>query len=91
MGEWVDEPIHEPYGVPEVHCGECTHFIPDSINPAAGIGVCRVENSAISRLQYCTCEMKEGVLQLSYSGISPRPFTTIQCEDYEAKAEKEAI
>lgn len=32
--------------VPLVRCGDCQHFEPDSVNPPAGIGRCRVDAAA---------------------------------------------
>ena len=34
--------VPEPPGPAHVRCGQCTHFVPDPINPPAGIGTCAV-------------------------------------------------
>lgn len=82
MTAYVEEP--EIYQLPEVRCGDCHFFIPDFINPAAGIGNCAC-NGRGSRQRVGVPHNKYGEFELQWHTRSIRPFTTGYCEDWESK------
>lgn len=54
----------KPIPRPLVRCGDCRHFTPDTVNPAAGVGTCAAGNAARWPMQPHRCpdmQAKQGV------------------------------
>lgn len=61
-------------GPSRVFCGQCLHFLPDTINPAQGIGTCSLTGAgppSVASGDYAACYPMAPRKCPSYEGIEP--------------------